>query len=130
MVRAVLESIGFAIRDVIGVMSENDAELEELRITGGPSKSALWNQIKADITGKRILIPESTESELLGNLVLALDTLGDDSDKAAAADRVVKIKKIFEPNRDNYTMYSDYFELYRESYKQLKEIFGSLKKLG
>lgn len=124
--RAVLESTGFAMRDVIDVMAETGSNVEELRITGGPSKSPLWNQIKADITGKRLLVPESTESELLGNLVIALRALGDTDELAQTADRIVKIRDIYEPNEARHDIYTDYYVLYRESYKRLKDIFGSL----
>ncbi|MBN1838323.1 MAG: hypothetical protein JW820_20860, partial [Spirochaetales bacterium] len=44
MTRAVVESVGFAIRDVIEVMGENGLELGELRVTGGQARSPLWNQ--------------------------------------------------------------------------------------
>ena len=129
MVRAVLESIGFAIRDVIEVMAENGAHIDDLRITGGPSKSALWNQIKADITGRNILVPESSEAELLGDLILALKALGDSEDLAETADRVVRIKKIFKPRIRNRRIYDDMFGLYRDAYGGLKELVGVLSQL-
>lgn len=127
MIRAVLESTGFAMREVIDVMEENGGFVEELRITGGPSKSALWNQIKADITGRRLLVPESTESELLGNLVLALKALGDTEELSETADHVVRIKNIYEPTKNNLNLYSDYFEVYKDSYRKLKNVFKSLQ---
>lgn len=126
MVRAVLESVGFAMRDVIEVMAEHGAQIDDLRITGGPSKSALWNQIKADITGKNLLVPESTESELLGDLALALYGLGDTDNLAETADSIVKISKIYEPRKENRGLYEDMFELYRGSYNGLKNIFSNL----
>ncbi len=128
MIRAVLESIGFAMRDVIDVMAENDGRVDELRITGGPSKSPLWNQIKADVTGRRLLVPESTESELLGNLVIALRALGDTDELADTADRIVRIRDVYEPDPNRHALYSEYFEIYRDSYKRLKDIFSSLQK--
>jgi xylulokinase len=130
MIKSVLESVGYAILDVIEVMSENGAEVDELRITGGPSKSPLWNQIKSDITGRKILVPESSESELLGNLVLALRALGETDDLAGAADRVVRIKTVYEPDIDATKIYREYFELYKESYKSLKQIFASLNRIS
>ena len=126
IIRSVLESTGFAVRDVIDVMAENGACVNELRITGGPSKSGLWNQIKADITGRRLLVPESSESELLGNLVLGLRALGDDSGLADCADRVVRIRDVYEPDLSKYEMYTDLFEVYKESYRKLKGIFSDL----
>ncbi len=126
MVKAVLESIGYAMRDVLEVMSENGANISELRITGGPSKSNIWNQIKADITGKNLLVPESTESELLGGLSLALCALGDSNNLADTADRIVRIKKVYEPQKANRGIYNEMFDIYRESYGGLKSVFNSL----
>jgi len=126
LVNAVLESVGYAMRDVIEVMAENGGEITELRITGGPSKSRLWNQIKADITGKPILVPESSESVLLGNLLLALSALGDTENLAETADSIVKIGDAFTPRSEYRAMYDDMFALYRESYRGLKEVFGRL----
>lgn len=129
LVRAVLESIGFAMRDVIEVIAEHGAEIDDLRVTGGPSKSTLWNQIKADITGKNLLVPESTESELLGDLILALYGLGDSGDMAETADSIVKIRKVFEPRIKTRGLYEDMFGLYRDAYGGLKNIFSSLSRI-
>ncbi|NQT61163.1 MAG: hypothetical protein HQ557_19525 [Bacteroidetes bacterium] len=129
MVRAVLESIGFAMRDVIEVISENGAHIDDLRITGGPSKSGLWNQIKADITGKNILAPKSTESELLGDLALALCALGDSDNLAETADAIVQIGKVYEPCRETRGLYDDMFELYRGAYGGLKNVFSALSRI-
>jgi len=126
MVKAVLESIGYAMRDILEVMSENGANISELRITGGPAKSAVWNQIKADITGKNILAPESTESELLGDLFLALHSLSDSDNLADTADSMVRIKRIYEPRKENIYIYNEMFNIYRESYSGLKSVFNSL----
>ncbi|MBI9106583.1 MAG: hypothetical protein JEZ04_07525 [Spirochaetales bacterium] len=130
MVRAVLESVGYAMRDVIDVMTENGAQVDELRITGGPSKSALWNQIKADITGRKILVPESTESELIGNLVLALRALGDVDSIAEAADKILRIKTVFEPDTEKGKVYGEYYQLYKKSYLNLKDIFAQLNTIA
>ena len=129
MVKAVLESVGYAIRDILEVMSENGAVVDELRITGGPSKSSFWNQIKADITGKNILVPESTESELLGNLSLTLCALGDSDNLAETADSIVRIKKIYEPDTKNSNIYNEMFNIYKRSYSGLKSVFDSLAQI-
>ncbi len=126
LIRSVLESIGFAIRDVLDVMTENGGNVDELRITGGPGKSRLWNQIKADITGRRFLVPESSESELLGNLTLALRALGDSYNLAETADRIVRISEVWEPRVEYKDIYSELYGLYKNSYQGLKNIFHDL----
>jgi len=126
MVRAVLESVGFAIRDVIEVMAENGGTVRELRITGGPGKSGLWNQIKADITGTVIRVPESPEPVLLGNLVLGITALDAEAEAGAVSDAVVRISREFLPDYTLKPMYDDLFALYRQSYQALKQVFARL----
>lgn len=129
LTRAVVESVGYAIRDVIEVMQENGLTLEELRVTGGQAKSPLWNQIKADITGKMILAAEIRDSELIGDACVGLYALGRYDTLAAASESIVKIKKIYTPRRGVERLYDDLFSLYRESYKGLKDVFEGLSKL-
>lgn len=129
MTRAVVESVGYAIRHVLETMEENGLETEELRITGSQAKSRVWNQIKADITGKRILVPETYDSELVGDLCFALAGLGRFSSVAEAAEETVHFRKTLEPDRAAYSLYSEYFEIYREAYGGLKNIFEKLSRI-
>ena len=126
MTRAVVESVGYAVRHVLETIAENGLETEELRITGSQAKSRVWNQIKADITGKRILVPETSDSELLGDLCFALAGTGRFGSIAEAAEETVRFRETIEPNRAAHSLYSEYFELYRDAYGGLKKIFEKL----
>jgi xylulokinase len=126
MTRAVVESVGFAIRDVIEVMGENALTIEELRVTGGQARSPLWNQVKADITGKRILVPEALDSELLGDACVGLYALEQFGSLAEAAERIVRIRRTFAPNPRLSELYAELFAMYRQSYRGLKEVFAGL----
>ena len=126
MTRAVVEAVGFAIRDVIEVMEENGLEIGELRVTGGQAKSPLWNQIKADITQRKILVPEVQDSELLGDACIGLFALGNHKSLAAASDSLVRIGRSFTPTPELRELYDRLFDLYRASYRGLKEVFSSL----
>jgi xylulokinase len=126
MTRAVVESVGFAIRDIITVMEEIDLSVEDVRITGGQARSDLWIQIKADITGKRFLSPVMKDAELAGDLCIALFGSGRHESLAEAAEAAVQIERTFEPNREHRQLYDDLFAVYRESYAGLKEVFGRI----
>ncbi len=129
MTRAVMESIGFAIRDVLGVLEENGVTAEELRITGNPAKSDLWNQIKSDITGKQILVPEIDDAELVGDLCIALFGLSDYQSPGEAAENIVNMKKTFTPDNRHKEMYSELFQVYRDTYRGLKGTFEKLSNI-
>ncbi|TXT44015.1 MAG: pentulose/hexulose kinase [Spirochaetes bacterium] len=130
MARAVAESTAFAMRDVIEVMETTGAKVSDLRVTGKPAANAILNQIKANITGKPILVPEFLEAELSGDLCLAMVALGEYGSIAQAAESHVTFGKTYEPEPGSKSLYDDLFGLYRKSYSALGKIFESLGNLA
>jgi len=110
---SVLEGIGFAIKDVIGVMEESGARVGQLRVTGRLAGIESLNQIKADITGKQILTPVNKETELLGLAIIGLCYLGKFASLAEASSALVKIEKTYEPNLENTEIYNELFLEYK-----------------
>jgi xylulokinase len=126
MTRAVVESVAYAIRDVVRVIEEAGVAVADLRITGSPSRSAVWNQIKADVTGKRILVPRQAESDLAGGVCLALYGMGEYESIAAASEAIVTMGASFEPDAVRGRMYDEMFALYKESYDGLRLVFQKM----
>ena len=81
-VRAIFEAIGYIIRRNIDALANMGIDVTELRSLGGGSKSEVWNQIKADITGKTLITVDCEESACLGAAILA--------GKAIACMRILK----------------------------------------
>jgi xylulokinase len=130
MARAVAESTGFAMRDILDTMSGLGAEATDLRVTGRPAGNAAWNQIKADITGLEVLVPAFREAELMGDHCLAACALGRYSNPGEAAETLVRIERTFEPNLSNESLYKELFTLYRQSYAGLKSVYASLASIA
>jgi xylulokinase len=110
--RSVLEGIGFAIRDIIAIMEETGAGIDELRIAGAASGSGLLNRIKADITRKSMLVPRHKEAELLGLVIIGFCALGKHASFAEAAGTLVHIDKTYLPDENNAALYNELFEQY------------------
>jgi len=110
--RSVLEGICFAIRDIIGIMEEKGAVIEELRVAGALSRSDLLDQIKADITKKPVLVPDQKETELMGLAIIGSCALGRYNSFAEAASALVKIDKEFLPDAKNAALYDELFGEY------------------
>ncbi len=130
MVRAAVEAVGYAIRHIISVMEEMGLSVDELRVTGSQAKSGCWNQIKADITGKRILVPVLKYSELAGDMAIASYGLGNYATLAEAADNSVHIEREYVPAPERKDVYDEMFGLYLDSYSGLKDIFAKLSARG
>jgi xylulokinase len=127
--RAVLESVAFAVRDVCEVIEELGAEIAEVRVAGGATQSNVWNQIKADVLGRRVLVPEISESSLLGSAIIAAWGTGHFSNLAEAVESMVKFRSALEPDPEKHAAYSQLFALYRSLYVHLKDDFATLSEL-
>jgi sugar (pentulose or hexulose) kinase len=69
------------------------------------------------------------ESEALGNAILAGFAVGVYPDMVEAADRIVKVERIYEPRKEPHERYQKLFELYQKIYLHLKEDFYSLNEI-
>ena len=112
--RAVLEGICFAIRDVISVMEETGAEINELRAAGAAAGNNSLNRIKADILGREILVPVHKEAELLGLAIIGAAALGKYASAAEAAAALVHIESRIAPDEKKAGYYAHQFEIYRQ----------------
>src|SRR4029453_4798863 len=71
LTRAVLEGSAFALRDILEAMRGAGLEVRRLTIVGGGAKGGLWRQIKPDVTGLPVRVPENVETTATGAAILA-----------------------------------------------------------
>ena len=127
MIRAVLEGVAFALEHNLRVAAEAGAKVDVLNAMGGSSNSALWMQIKADVTGKTIQVPASDTAATLGAAILAGVGCGLYSSCQDAVDKTIAIKKTYTPDADHHRVYQHCFELYLELYDDLKNTFSAFR---
>ena len=126
-VRAVYEGIAYSVNHIIELAAQiGNTRIKELRICGGGAESKLWSQIKADVTGKPIAIPEITEAGALGSAMLAGIGIGVFKDYKDAAKKLVRITETIKPDMDNHNSYNKQFEIYKKLYPLLKKTFHQL----
>ena len=73
--RAVMEGVAYCIRSNLEVMAVSCGKAKQLRLCGGGSKSDLWCQIIADVTGIPVARLSSSETALAGAAKLAFAAL-------------------------------------------------------
>jgi xylulokinase len=122
-VRAVLEASAYAVRDIVDQMRALGLPLAEIRVVGGGSRSRLWRQIKADVTGLPVTLPQTSETTALGAAMLALVGLGAFGSLSEAAGQVVRIAETVEPQPAAQAQYEDYYQMYRATYFALLPVF-------
>lgn len=122
-IRAILESVAFMLRANLEVISEMGVSVERLISSGGGAKSTLWNQIKADVTGKQIVVLDSPEASCVGAAILAGHATGVFASIEEASRKLISPKECFHPHAGNRAVYERTYERYRGLYQQLAEFF-------
>ncbi len=111
MVRAVLEGVGFAIRDIYAELSRYGFDLGEVRITGGGATVSLWRKIMADILNRRMI--HSGGDATLGAAMVVAVASGVYSDFSSAAEKMVHIRHVDTPDTDRVDFYNQAFAKYQ-----------------
>lgn len=122
--RATMEGVAYALRHNLEIAQKAGATFDTLYSMGGSSKSAVWMQIKADVTKKHMVVPNSDYASTLGAVILAGVGTGVYTDFEDAVKKLVKIKKEYYPNKSNEKKYDEAFEKYKKIYKSLKEVMA------
>lgn len=127
MIRAVLESVAFALEHNMRTAAETGAKVEQLNAMGGSANSILWTQIKSDVTGKRIKVPMSDTATTLGAVILAGVGCGLYNSYEEAVSRTIVMTRTHEPDMEKHEKYKRCMELYLQMYKDLEKTFTDFK---
>ena len=119
--RAVLEGVAYEVKKNILVFKSLGIEPKELKITGGGSRSDLWNQIYADVLGISCVRNVNEEATSLGAAILAAYGAGLFPDITKAAENICKIDKRWAPNENYYEFYDKIFRFSKRLYLNLSE---------
>lgn len=130
MVRALMEGVAYSLRHNLEIAESVGAQIKTLRATGGSANSRLWTQIKADITGKNIEVPESDLATPLGAAILAGVGVGVYRDFDDAVARTVSVKRCQQHCDESRSAYDAGYEIYRALYEQLKGTMKQSRRQG
>lgn len=132
LARAIMEGVTFETREIVEQMAANGVEIDTIIISGGASKSAVWNQIQADIYGKPVLISAIEEATSLGAAILAAVGAGLYDSVEAAVGQMVQIAGSYEPDMAIHDRYNRYFTVYKDAYRALADagVYERLVKLA
>ncbi len=119
LTRAVMEGVAYSLQHNLETAQEIGIDIHQFRATGGSANSKLWTQIKADVTGCHIDVPESDDATVKGVAMLCGMALGSYQNIGDFIRETIKIKKSYEPQKNN--------EKYDRNFKKYKEIYQSLK---
>ena len=120
--RAVMEGVGYSLRHNLEAAKSTGARIDKLYSVGGAAESKLWMQIKSDITGYQMAVPNSNNATTLGAVILAGVAVGIYKDFKDAVSKTVKFSAEYEPVKNS--LYDNNYTKYINIYKQLKEVMS------
>jgi xylulokinase len=129
IIRALMESIAFEEKTALEVFREIGCEPAEIRAIGGGSRSDVWNQIKADVTGIRVVTVNVSDAASFGAMALAAAATGMASDPVSAARRLSKVKGEYRADPGNTDRYQEIFRLYTDLYAANEKMLDRLEKI-
>ncbi len=107
-VRSVMESVSCMLKSNLDYLN---LDVEEIRAMGGGASSKLWCQMKADMTGKKLVTLKNKETACLGGAILAGVGTGVFKSVEEAAEKI-QISKAYTPEdtdyRECYERYVEY----------------------
>jgi xylulokinase len=127
MARAVLEGVAFAVRHVLETFEDATGRpLRALRVCGGGAREPLWNQIKADLTGRPVQTLATPETASVGAAMLGGVAAGLLANLDAAAAALVRLGSTYQPRADLGQTYNAGYRTYAALYPALKDLFRSV----
>ncbi|MFB4475439.1 FGGY-family carbohydrate kinase, partial [Oceanobacillus caeni] len=124
--RAFLEAVAFSLRDAMEATGEDLGEY--ILLAGGVTKSKLWRQIFADVTGYPVVCPVNDVEANMGDVMLAGIGTGLLSYEDVKQWQVLDEKII--PNKQNHQTYNEYYKVYKSVYNNLKQDMKQLTVLS
>jgi len=122
LVRAVLENIACAVvANLEQVEQASGMAGHQLRVTGGLSRSRLWLDSLAGISGKELLVPAMREGTAVGCAICAAVGAGAYESLEEGAQVVVESAGTIEPNPNLRDAYGNCYRRWRQLYDTLAE---------
>ena len=129
VIRAVMEAIAFEERTALDIFQNMGCRPEQIRALGGGSRSGLWNQIKADVTGIRVIALNIPDVASVGAMALAAAAVGMAPNPSAAVERISKVQNEYVADPAKTEKYREIFGLYTDLYASNEKLFDRLEKL-
>jgi len=126
MTRAVMEGVGFSLRDSLEIMVGLGAAPSEIRATGGGSRSAFWRQILADVLQRPIVRTTADEGPAYGAAMLAGVAAGVYGSVEEACAGITLRPEVEEPDAGRARLYDEHYAMYRDAYPATAAIMHNL----
>ena len=129
LTRAVLEGVAFSLKDGFELMREAGlAKWEQVRVSGGGAKSALWRHILASVLECDLAMVNTTEGAAYGAALLAGVGAGVWQTVPEAAEAAITITGTERPDPQDSAVYRRLYPIYHSLYPAMKPHFEAISR--
>jgi xylulokinase len=121
-VKGLLEGTCYEINLNIVSLAAAGVNVDRLRVTGGGSRSPLWLQLKADITGKEIVTLNVSESGCLAGAMLGGVATGEYASLLEATEALVHEKESYTPDPAKHAQYEELYAIYAQLWPAVRNL--------
>jgi len=118
--RGFMEGVALELRTALEEMRRVGVDVREVTLTGGGARSAVWNQIHADVHGVPVTTVATADPTALGAAICAGCGVGMFASLQEGARTMARADRRFEPDPARHARYSEMLGVYR----QVMEAFG------
>ena len=111
-----MEAVCYGTRGCIDGLANAGHTCDEIIIAGGATRSKLWLQMHADVTGKPVVVCENSDAPLLGCAILASFNSKVHSSIHAAVGAMVRVQGRIDPSEEKSLIYS---KIYNDIYTKI-----------
>jgi len=129
LVRAVLEGVAYGLRDSFDLIARLGVDMPQVRASGGGARSTLWRQIQADVSGREMSVINVDEGAAFGAALLAGVGAGVYADVVSACRQTIRVRHTLAPQAEAVAVYDQYYRVYRNLYRDLRDDFAQLAEL-
>ncbi|MXW63984.1 MAG: xylulokinase [Bacteroidetes bacterium SB0662_bin_6] len=127
MTRSVLEGVAFGLRDSFEIMrSAGLTSIDQVRISGGGARSALWRNILADVLETELVTVNTTEGAAFGAALLAGTGVGAWRDVHEACSATIHVTGNTPKNPETAARYRPFYRAYCDLYPALHASFRTI----
>lgn len=126
LIRAIMEGAAFGLRHNVDSAAANGFSMTNLVCVGGGARSAVWNQIKADVLQRPVHLPKTATGAPMGDVIVAAAAVGLYDSIAEAMSTMSATGADYQPQTELAARYDALYQVYRGLYPRLRTAYKQL----
>jgi xylulokinase len=123
LIRSLLEGVSYSQKDCLDLIEQMGVAVDSIRVSGGGARSEFWQQMLADVFGKRVSLLDNQEGSAYGAALLAWVATGEYSSVQEICDAAIREVRTLQPRAEEQQVYKEGHRVYQSLYPALKSVF-------